>query len=171
MRQRLNSPPNRLPNDGTEGRHVLIRFSLKCPEGHVFESWFQSGAAFDGLAASGRVSCPVCGTVQVEKTLMTPGVTTKSNRQDGASPPAETPSGLTTKDTAMEQELKAFRAHVEANSDYVGRNFASEARKIHLGDAPERAIFGEANLTEARALIEDGIPIAPLPFLPKLKAH
>ncbi len=60
---------------------------------------------------------------------------------------------------------------IEANSDYVGPKFAAEARKMHDGDAPTRAIFGEANPAEAKALIEDGVPILPLPFGPKQKAN
>ena len=64
-----------------------------------------------------------------------------------------------------------WRGHVEENSDYVGKEFASEARKIHLGEAPERAIYGEAKLDEAKSLIEDGVPVAPLPFVPSRKTN
>jgi hypothetical protein len=64
-----------------------------------------------------------------------------------------------------------MRKQVEENSEYVGTNFATEARSMHLGDAPERAIFGEAKPEEAKSLIEDGIPVAPLPFVPKRKSN
>jgi hypothetical protein len=67
--------------------------------------------------------------------------------------------------------MAQMRQMIEANSDYVGMNFAAEARKIHLGDAPTRAIYGEAKVDEARALLEDGIPVAPLPFMPRAKVN
>ena len=67
--------------------------------------------------------------------------------------------------------LAQMRKHVEANSTYVGGNFAKEARAMHLGDAPERAIHGEAKPAEAKALIEDGVPVMPLPFMPKSKVN
>jgi hypothetical protein len=71
----------------------------------------------------------------------------------------------------IEQAVAKLRAEVEANSDYVGVEFAAEARKIHEGEAPARAIYGEAKLDEAKALIEDGVPVLPLPFTPKRKMN
>ncbi len=67
--------------------------------------------------------------------------------------------------------MAALRAKIEASSEYVGLNFAAEARAIHDGDAPERAIYGEAKPDEAKRLIEDGIPVAPLPFIPVRKTN
>lgn len=141
----------------------MIQYSLKCAEGHRFDSWFQSAAAFDKLQATGLVACAVCGTESVEKALMAPRV----NGTEAAEPPKP----LRSPGTAAEQALAALKAHVEKTSDYVGRNFAQEARAMHQGDAPERAIWGEARGDEARALAEDGIRIAPLPFVPTRKSN
>ena len=138
----------------------MIRFSLKCDKDHGFDSWFPSGEAFDALKAAGHVACPVCGSGAVEKALMAPAVVA---RQDA---PA-----LRDAATPMEEALAALRRQVEENSEYVGMNFAAEARKIHAGDAPERAIHGEAKPDEARAMIEEGLPVAPLPFLPARKMN
>jgi len=80
-------------------------------------------------------------------------------------------SNLTAPRSKAELALAEMRRHIEENSEYVGMSFAREARAIHEGDAPERAIHGEARAEEARKLIEDGIPVAPLPFLPKSKAN
>lgn len=133
----------------------MIRYSLKCDAGHGFESWFASAAAFDHLADAGKLACPACGTYKVAKELMAPVVRpTRGARPD-----------LTTPQTEAEIALAAMRRQVEENSDYVGMNFVTEARRIHAGDAPERAIYGEARMDEARALIEDGVPVAPLPFM------
>lgn len=64
-----------------------------------------------------------------------------------------------------------MRRHVEQTSEYVGLNFVAEARRMHLGDSPERPIYGEAKLDEAKRLIEDGVPVAPLPFMPARKVN
>lgn len=134
----------------------MIRFTLHCAEGHDFESWFASGAAFDDLAARGLLSCAICGGSKVEKALMAPAV---------ASAPAVPDRPLSTPANPVEEALAALRREIEANSEYVGMNFVTEARRIHAGNAPERAIHGEAKPDEARKLIEDGVPVAPLPFV------
>lgn len=134
----------------------MIRFTLHCAEGHDFESWFASGAAFDDLAARGLLACAICGGSKVEKALMAPAV---------ASAPAVPDRPLSTPANPVEEALAALRREIEANSEYVGMNFVTEARRIHAGNAPERAIHGEAKPDEARKLIEDGVPVAPLPFV------
>jgi hypothetical protein len=134
----------------------MIRYSLTCKEGHRFDSWFQTADAFDRLTARNLVACSHCGTSEVTKALMAPAV-----RSD--SPALTTPR----EETDIETRLAALRRQVEENADYVGLSFAAEARAMHDGDRPERAIYGEARPDEARALIEDGIPVAPLPFMPR----
>lgn len=128
----------------------MIRYTLKCAKGHDFDGWFASAAAFDKLHAAGMVACTLCGATDVEKALMAPAVRADERPLSQPDPRAEA--------------LAALRRAVEENSDYVGMNFAAEARAIHDGTAPERSIYGEARPEEARALIEDGIPVAPLPF-------
>ncbi len=138
----------------------MIRYTLSCDRKHQFESWFQSSSAFDSLAKSGHLSCSICGSTEVSLALMTPSVPAKGR-------------AVTLKEPASDAEtaLAKLRKDVEDNSDYVGSNFASEARKMHDGDAPERAIYGEASLAEARKLVHEGVPVAPLPFLPKRKTN
>jgi len=147
----------------------MIKYTLKCADGHTFESWFASAAAFDSLSVSGHLACMSCGSTKVDKAIMTPRVTTSKGQPakvDDAQ--AETPQ-----DSAHEVEaaLSRMRAEVEKNASYVGKDFASTARDMHLGDVPERPIWGEANAREARALIEDGVPVAPLPFIPTRKVN
>lgn len=133
----------------------MIRYTLKCANGHAFESWFASGEAFERLSAAKHVICPDCGSADVEKALMAPAVR----------------HALTEPVTDREKALADLRAKVEANSEYVGTNFATEARRIHDGDAPGRSIYGEAKIEDAKALIEDGIPVAPLPFMPPRRTN
>jgi len=136
----------------------MIRFQLTCENAHAHDSWFASNTAFDGLKAAGQLECPVCGSRKVDKALMAPAVASAPVA------PSPAPDGLA-------DRLAAWRQHVEANSDYVGLEFATEARAIHDGTAPERPIWGEARTDEARKLIEDGIPVAPLPFVPRSKTN
>lgn len=143
----------------------MIRYSLSCPEDHAFESWFQSAAAFDALAAAGHVACPTCGSAQVHKSLMAPALRTAHKAAVPVPRPLSEPAN------PREEALAALRREVEAHSEYVGGSFALEARRMHDGEAPGRSIHGEAKPEEARQLLEDGIPVMPLPFLPTRKAN
>lgn len=145
----------------------MIRYALKCSADHTFDSWFQSAGAYDTLQGSGRVACPVCGSTEVEKSLMAPAL--RAPRDVAVVPDAAGP--LAAPGSDVEAALAELRRQVEANSDYVGLNFATEARRIHAGEVPGRSIYGEANPDEARRLIEDGVPVAPLPFMPPRKVN
>ena len=142
----------------------MIRYALRCADGHDFESWFQSASAFDTLKSSGHLACSVCGGERVEKALMAPKV-------GGPSPqPANLPDRpLARPATKLEAAMAELRRKVEANATYVGGSFAKEARAIHDGEKPDRPIYGEASAAEARSLVEDGVPIAPLPFPSRTK--
>ncbi len=144
----------------------MIKYSLICSEGHRFESWFASADAFETLRGSGMVTCAICSSGVVEKAMMAPTVKSSDARAEA---PPEKPLSKPT--SAQEQALDALRKKVETESDYVGRDFAREARAIHEGEAPQRSIHGEANAQEARGLIEDGVPVMPLPFTPKRKTN
>lgn len=130
----------------------MIRYALRCSEGHGFDSWFASGDEFDRLKAAGLLGCAVCGVAEVEKELMAPRV------QASSEAPLAAPASM------AERRLAELRRRIEASSEDVGRDFAAEARRIHEGEAPARPIIGEARPADARALIEDGIPVAPLPW-------
>lgn len=167
----------------------MIRYSLRCAQSHDFESWFQSAAAFDRLAQEGHVTCPLCGDRDVVKALMTPSVMveprsrgTRAEASETAGPMAPAPAAsgrppsggsphLRGTPSDLERQLAELRDKVERESDYVGLRFAAEARAMHDGTAPERPIWGEARADDARKLIEDGVPVAPLPFVPRRKAH
>jgi hypothetical protein len=138
----------------------MIRYSLSCSNGHEFESWFPSASGYDDLCTKGLVACPECGSAQVEKALMAPRVAQM-----------EPKARLQGEATEREKALAELRRKVEENSEYVGMNFVAEARAMHEGDKPERSIHGEARADEALKLLEDGIPVAPLPFMPKNKAN
>jgi hypothetical protein len=150
----------------------MIQYALKCADGHEFDSWFQSAAAFDKLAGAGMVSCAICGNAKVAKAIMTPRVqAARKAAMKPANPANPKPGALSQPANAAEQAVAELRKKVEENSDYVGMSFAQEARAMHDGDAPERSIYGEAKMEEAKQLIEDGIPVLPLPFMPNRKTN
>ncbi len=135
----------------------MIRYALVCGAGHDFEGWFGGSDDFDAQSARGLISCPACGSSEVRKQIMAPAVvTTKGREAKSAGPSRE----------MMMEMVSRVRRHVEDNFDDVGDAFAREARAIHEGRSEERGIFGEATPEEARALIEDGVPVAPLPQPP-----
>lgn len=141
----------------------MIVFDLACPRAHVFEAWFGSTADFEDQRARGLVDCPICGARDVAKAVMAPNVAPKGNSVPATLPMrggAPTPAGM----KAMLATLARAQAKALAGSEHVGPRFASEARAIHDGDAPERPIHGQATLDDARALIDDGVAVAPLPL-------
>ena len=144
----------------------MIRYDLTCDQGHGFDAWFRDSAAYDALAELGELSCAVCGSDKVSKQLMTPGVPAKGNRR---SETAQTVVGgvIDPRARMMLEMMREVRRTVEANTEYVGPRFAEEARKIHYKEADARGIYGEASITEAKALSEEGITVQPLPRLPE----
>ena len=146
----------------------MIQYTLKCSNDHRFDSWFQSAKAFDKLKAAGMVTCAVCGDTKVEKAIMAPRV---RPARSAAAPVKGAEKPLSAPANPAEQALAELKKQVEKNSDYVGANFAEEARSMHMGDTPERAIYGEAKPEEAKSLIEDGVPVVPLPFTPGRKSN
>lgn len=151
----------------------MIQYSLKCDQDHSFDSWFQSAAAFEKLQSAGLVSCAICGSGKVKKSIMAPRVTTSRTKASApavAEAPAPAPS-LSEPASPAEQAIAEMRKQVEKNSTYVGNDFASEARAMHEGEAPERQIHGEAKPEDAKKLVEDGIPVVPLPFMTNRKTN
>lgn len=141
----------------------MIRFNLICQERHEFEAWFSSSSDFDDQVGRGLVSCPHCGSAQVEKALMTPMVSTARKKE------ASTRLAMNkAQSEALDQLRKAVKTIRETSED-VGDRFPEEARKIHYGESEERGIIGQAKPDEVKALVEEGVGIAPLPDLPEEK--
>ena len=142
----------------------MIRYALRCSHGHGFEAWFRNSAAFDEQRAEGRVRCAICGESEVEKTIMAPAVA--AGREGPASAPVSDQEPTLRKPASpLEAAIAELRRKIEESSDYVGREFVDEARRIKAGEVEERSIWGEATLGDAKALHEEGIPVAPLPFV------
>lgn len=149
----------------------MIVYNLCCAADHVFEAWFRDSATYDEQAAAGGILCPVCGVASVAKAPMAPRIAKGGGTGEISADDAETaPAPATyTNDKAanMRRALTELRRHVEDNSDYVGGNFAEEARKIHYNETQERSIHGEATEDQARELTDEGIQIGRIPWLPR----
>ena len=143
----------------------MIVFDLRCRgAGHVFEAWFASGDDFDAQAARGLVACPLCGDVRIEKAMMAPRVGAKGNSGPVSDLPIRAAPPLPADMKAMLTALAEAQGKALEKSTWVGRRFADEARAIHHGEAEDKAIHGQATSAEARQLIDDGVPVAPLPL-------
>jgi len=133
----------------------MIRYALLCEHEHDFEGWFGISTDFDDQQARGLIECPVCASKAVRKAIMAPAVA-GTKKKDQAIAPAQTQA-------MMMEAMGRIRRHVEENFDDVGDTFAKEARAIHEGRSEDRGIYGQATSKEVRELVEDGVPIAPLP--------
>ena len=140
----------------------MIRYALTCDHEHAFEGWFASSVDYDDQQGRGLIECPLCASKLVRKQIMAPSVVgTKRSPQELS--PAKIQS-------MMMEAAGRIRQHVEDNFDDVGDGFASEARAIHEGKAEDRGIYGQATPSEVRDLVEDGVPVAPLPPEPLKKS-
>ena len=141
----------------------MIRYALVCEHEHGFEGWFGSSSDYDDQQSRGLVACPVCDTAAVRKQIMAPAVAGTKRRA--------APEGPAAPQAVMLEAMGRIRRHVEETFDDVGDAFAKEARAIHEGKSEDRGIYGQATPAEVRDLVEDGIPVAPLPPEPPKKTE
>ncbi len=149
----------------------MIKYALRCEREHGFESWFPDSASYEKQRKRGLIDCPVCGSTSVDKQIMAPNIRVSADIE--VAPPAA-PAAAADSAFVMASEqaqklramIRELHAHVAANTEDVGARFAEEARKIHAGEADDRAIRGRASLEEAIELHEEGIGVLPLPPLP-----
>ena len=141
----------------------MIRYALACDHDHAFEGWFASSADYDDQQGRGLLECPVCASKMVRKQIMAPAVAGTKRTARETPPPAQMQA-------MMMEAAGRIRQHVEENFDDVGDSFAREARAIHEGKAEDRGIYGQATPKEVRELVEDGVPVAPLPPEPIKKS-
>ena len=130
----------------------MIVYNLRCKNGHEFEGWFRDSTAFDSQAGDGKLLCPTCNSRRVEKAIMAPAL---AGCRD--------PETRRSEARNMRQFMTGLRKYVQEHAEYVGPNFAEEARKIHNGESVDRHIYGETTVEEAKELVDEGLDVAPLP--------
>jgi hypothetical protein len=154
----------------------VIRYTLACAAGHSFESWFPDSAAGEQQLARHLVTCPECGSTEVEKAIMAPSIG-RAGREPAPPPAAVAPSPapesaaqpvalLSERERELRRMLKELRDHVKQNADYVGEQFPELARQMHNDEIDRRSIYGEAKPQEVKELLDEGIEVQPLPILP-----
>lgn len=169
----------------------MIHYDLHCTTGHRFDGWFRDSGGFDAQVAAKLVECPVCGSTTVSKRLMAPAIAKKGRVRPveaatlPSTPPADTPVPTAPADAPGHAAgpmpaqfvalLQRMRSELEKKCDYVGRDFADAARKLHrrseAGEAAApRGIYGEASNAEAEALRDEGIEVARIPWVPPADA-
>ena len=167
----------------------MIKYALRCEQGHEFESWFKNSAGYDSQSKRGLIACPGCGSAKVEKAIMAPRLARAESIGAEPGPVAQVPSTpapsalpvpmpfappgkattvaiMSPQERELRKKLKELRDHLTKNADYVGQRFPEQARKIHYGEIEHRSIYGEASPEEAKELHEEGITFHPLPILP-----
>lgn len=146
----------------------MIVFDLRCAQGHVFEAWFGSSTDYEAQKARSLVVCPICGDSGVEKAVMAPNVSAKGNSRAEAALPMAMPSGDAPPSPEQVKQVLGMLAKAQAKalekSEWVGSGFADKARAMHLGEADHKPIHGQVSAGEAKALADEGVPVAPLPF-------
>ncbi len=153
----------------------MIRYRLRCGNGHEFEAWFASSTAYETQEAEGHLACPNCARTDIERAIMAPQIATA--RKDSATPaianenaPAKTALHAGGADAqrfqVLMREMRTLRDKILEKSEYVGPRFAEEARRIHHEETPDRAIHGEATPEEIHELSDEGIDVMPVPRLP-----
>ena len=143
----------------------MIVFDLSCDAGHRFEGWFASSERYADQRSRGLVTCPHCGSVDVNKAPMAPAVPAKANtRADAPLERKQVTSKLPPQVLQAMSALAQAQSKALADSTWVGDEFAEQSRAMHYGERDHATIHGQATRDEAAALIEEGIPVAPLPF-------
>lgn len=148
----------------------MIVYELACHKGHTFEAWFKDSATYERQEKKKQLACAICGSARVRKAPMAPRIASGKSRatedgKGGEGSYANDPSMA--KAAALMKELAELRRHVEKNAEYVGNKFADEARKIHYGEKKQRNIYGEATNADAKALTEEGVEFARIPWMPR----
>lgn len=143
----------------------MIRYDLTCASGHGFDAWFRSSADYDAQEAGGLLACPVCGSPRVAKALMAPAIATRGTKAEAPAAPSEVALAGGA-DERLRDMLREIKRHVTATSEDVGERFPEVARQMHAEEIEHRSIRGRATAEEAKALIEEGIAVQPLPHFP-----
>ncbi len=149
----------------------MITYQLICSSGHEFEAWFQNSTGYDEQQKAGDISCPICGDINVSKAVMAPALSRKGNSRPSKPMPDSHEQRASEVAREVLDAIEKVREHVAQNCDYVGNDFADEARRIHYGETEERGIYGEATDQDNQELVEEGIEVFRLPVVPRRSSN
>ena len=138
----------------------MIRYNLLCKKCNLtFDSWFSSSKEYDKLKKKKLLNCHSCGSLKVEKNLMAPRLNGKTISSNDIK-----------KDIQKYQKIKKtiieYQKFIKNNFDYVGENFAYEARSIHYNNKKRnKGIYGKASKKDLNELKEEGIEAQTIPWV------
>ena len=144
----------------------MIKFSLSCDRNHIFDSWFESNQAYETLVSKKLLTCPICNSNHVHKNIMAPNIVAKDKpvEKETTAVAQKESIDLQKPQSKFEEKLMTLKKEIEKNSEYVGKKFAEQARMMYHSDTKKKSIHGEASLKEAKELLDEGIPVTPLPW-------
>ncbi|WP_428536695.1 DUF1178 family protein [Rhodopila sp.] len=155
----------------------MIHYQLQCRQAHGFDGWFKDSASFEKQAKRGLIECPECGGTEIDRALMAPALTKRDVTPvavEAPAAPAQAPAVAAPAKVAggrlpaqMLAALQRMRAEVEKNCDYVGPDFADQARAMHRGEIEPKGIYGESTEEQAESLAEEGVAVAKIPWVPR----
>ena len=133
----------------------MIKYNLVCKCKKTFESWFLNSAEYETLKKKKLINCIYCNSTSIRKSVMSPNLTTKSNKISKNNMIEKT----------IKQKLANLRKYIEVNCVDVGENFTQEARSIHYDKKKSKGIYGKASPEETAELLEEGIEVATIPWV------
>ena len=139
----------------------MIKYNLKCKNKHEFESWFLSSKEFEKLKSKKIIECTLCGTKNVQKSIMSPSVISKEQKEKNIK--------STRYIKKIKKDLLKMRSFIEKNFKYVGDNLPQEVRNIYYDKSKNKNIYGKATLEETEELREEGIELTTIPWIDNKK--
>ena len=141
----------------------MIKYNLKCKNKHEFESWFSDSKEFEKLRQKKIIECTLCGTKNVQKSIMSPSILSKNQKVKNIQ------SARYLK--KIRKDLLKMRNFIEKNFNYVGDNFPQEVRNIYYDKNKNKNIYGKATPEEAEELREEGIELTTIPWIDNKKEN
>ena len=136
----------------------MIKYILRCKNIHEFESWFSDSNEFDKLKKKNLISCIICGSQDIEKSIMSPRIINNSNNKNQLEEK---------KYSRIKKDLSKLRQFIETNFENVGDKFHSRVRSVYYDKKKNKNIYGTTTEEERKDLEEEGIPISTVPWVEK----
>ena len=137
----------------------MIKYNLKCNEGHEFESWFSNSEEFEKLDNKGLLECIYCNSKKIKKSIMSPMISSSKNKKDSPE--------INEAFKNEKNKLLFLRKYIENNFEYVGKDFTKKVREFYYDKKSKKGIYGTASLEEREELAEEGIDLISIPWANK----
>ncbi len=137
----------------------MIKYNLTCKKcNNLFDSWFPSSKEYEKLKSLKHINCPNCNSLKIEKSLMSPNVLNSKKEKSEIA--------RNEKYVKVKNKIKEYQKFIKNNLEYVGENFAYEARSIHYNNKKNsKGIYGKATIDEVKELDEEGIKTEIIPWV------